>query len=120
MSDSQLLALDRERVSTFILAVHEGWSALDRRGVKSAFLALRTIFCWPPLPYAIGYWRRLFGSVRGELYFARHVRHAPGEMAALAVDVRGLLDDMPMPCLDRLYVAIKQAVANPRAVNPGS
>jgi hypothetical protein len=38
-------------------------------------------------------------------------------MAALAADVRGLLDDMPTPCLDRLYVAIKQAVANPRAVN---
>jgi hypothetical protein len=56
MSDSQLLALDRERVSTFILAVHEGWSALDRRGVKSASLALRTIFCWPPCrtPLAIG------------------------------------------------------------------
>jgi hypothetical protein len=38
----------------------------DRRGVKSAPLALRTIFCWAPLPYAVGYWRRLLGSARGE------------------------------------------------------
>jgi 2-dehydropantoate 2-reductase len=118
--DSQRLALDREGVSTFILAVREGWSALDRRGVKPASLALRTIFCWAPLPYAIGYLRRLFGSIRGEFYFARHFRYAPGEMAALAADVRGLLDEMPTPCLDRLYVAIKQAVANPQSIKRGS
>jgi hypothetical protein len=55
-SDSQRLALDREGVSTFILAVREGWSALDGRGVKSASLALRTFFCWTPCrtPLAIG------------------------------------------------------------------
>lgn len=104
------LAADRERVSTFILAVREGWSALDRRGIKAAPLALHTIFCWLPLPYAVAYWRRLLGSARGEFYFARHVRHAPAEMAALASDVRELLDAVPAPHLARLYAAIDAAI----------
>jgi 2-dehydropantoate 2-reductase len=116
--DSQRLALDRDGVRAFILAVREGWSALDRRGVKPAPLGLRVIFCWAPLPYAIRYWRRLFDT-RGEFYFARHARHAPAEMAALAVDVRKVLDDVPTPCLDRLYAAIRQAVANPQGTNRG-
>ena len=104
------LAADRERVSTFILAVREGWSALDRRGVRAAPLALRTIFCWLPLRYAVAYWRRLLGSARGEFYFARHVRHAPAEMAALTSDVREFLDEVPAPHLARLYAAIDAAV----------
>lgn len=108
--DASTLAADRERVSTFILAVREGWSALDRRGVGAAPLALRTIFCWLPLPYAAAYWRRLLGSARGEFYFARHVRHAPAEMAALASDVRELLDEGPAPHLARLYAAIDAAI----------
>jgi 2-dehydropantoate 2-reductase len=70
------LAANPEGVSTFILAVREGWAALDRRCVKLAPLALRTIFCWVPLPFAILYWRRLLDSSRGKLYFARHARHA--------------------------------------------
>jgi len=58
--------------------------------------------------FAIKYWQRLFGS-RGELYFAGHVRHAPAEMAALAADVRELLDTEPTPCLNGLYTAIDLA-----------
>ena len=96
--DAQKFAANREMVRTFILAVREGWSALDRRGVKPAPFALRAIFCWVPMLFAIKYWQRLFGS-RGELYFAGHVRHAPAEMAALAADVRELLDTEPTPCL---------------------
>jgi hypothetical protein len=114
--DARKLAANAEGVGTFILAVREGWSALDRRGVKSAPLALRTIFCWAPLPYAVGYWQRLLGSARGEFYFARHTRHAPKEMAALAADVRELLALLPVPCLDRLYSAINQAVQNSHSV----
>jgi len=115
--DAQSLASNKEYVRTFILAVREGWSALDRRGVKSAPLALRTIFCWVPLSSAIGYWRRLLGSARGEFYFARHARHAPTEMETLAADVRALLDDVPTPCLDRLYSAVTQAARNSHEIN---
>jgi 2-dehydropantoate 2-reductase len=114
--DARRLAVNAEGVATFILAVREGWSALDRRGVNSAPLALRAIFCWAPLPYAVAYWRRLLGSARGEFYFARHARHAPKEMATLAADVRELLDLVPVPRLDRLYSAINQAVQNSHSV----
>ena len=107
--DARRLAANPEGVATFIEAVREGWSALDRRGVEPAPLALRTILCWVPLPFAVAYWQRLLRSARGELYFAAHVRRAPAEMAALSIDIRGLLDDMPTPRLDRLYTAIKAA-----------
>jgi 2-dehydropantoate 2-reductase len=108
--DAQSLVASPQGVATFIKAVREGWSALDRRHVRPAPLALRTILCWVPLPLAIAYWRRLLNSARGEIYFARHARHAPAEMAALAADVRELLDDLPTPCLNRLYAAISASV----------
>ena len=107
--EARCLASNPQRVEAFILAVREGWSALDRRGVASAPLALRSIICWVPLRYAVGYWQRLLGSLRGEFYFARHAQHAPAEMAALAADVRELLDGTPVPCLHRLYAAIDRA-----------
>jgi 2-dehydropantoate 2-reductase len=109
--DAGRLAASVEGVGTFISAIREGWAALDRRGVHPAPFALRVIFCRVPKRFAIAYWQRLLGSVRGELYFARHARHAPAEMAALAADVRELLDDAPTPCLDRLYAAINRAAA---------
>jgi 2-dehydropantoate 2-reductase len=116
--DARSLAANREGVGAFILAVREGWSALDRRGVKPAPLALRAIFCWVPLTYAVAYWQRLLGSDRGEFYFARHTRHAPAEMAALAADVRELLDEVSVPHLSRLYAAIDRAMVNAQADVP--
>jgi 2-dehydropantoate 2-reductase len=104
--DALLLSADKELVRTFILAVREGWSALDRIGVGPATLALRTIFCWVPLPMAVAYWRRLFGSDRGEYYFARHTRHAPAEMRALVADVRLVIRGAPTPHLQLLYAAV--------------
>jgi len=85
--DTLLLSKDKALIRTLILAVREGWSALDRLGVAPAPLTLRAIFSWVPLPFAVSYWRRLFGSPRGDLYFARHVRRAVVEMAALKADV---------------------------------
>jgi ketopantoate reductase len=113
--DAERLAASPEGVSTFIQAVREGWTALDRQHIQAAPVALRTILCWVPLPFAISYWRRLLGSERGDLYFAQHARHAPVEMAALAADVRELLGYVPTPSLDRLYAAIdRAAVDTPR------
>lgn len=64
-----------------------------------------------PMPFAVLYWRRLLGSHKGEYYFARHMRHAAKEMAALAADVRSLLADEDLPLLQQLYAAIDGAVA---------
>jgi 2-dehydropantoate 2-reductase len=111
--DARLLAADQELVRTFVLAVREGWSALDRIGVAPPPLALRAIFCWVPLPFATAYWRRLLGSARGEYYFAVHTRHAIREMAALADDVRALIRNADAPHLWRLYDAIYAETSRP-------
>ncbi len=74
--DARRLAANPEAIATFILAVREGWSALDRQGVTSAPLVLRAIFCWVPLKYAVSYWRRLLGSARGSS-ISRVMRDTP-------------------------------------------
>ena len=62
--------------------------------------------CWVPLRFSAMYWCRLLDSPKGDLYFARHARHAPAEMAALAADVRGLLCQLEAPELRRLLTTI--------------
>jgi 2-dehydropantoate 2-reductase len=114
---AQRLAASHDGVRDLVLGVREGWAALDRRGFGPAPLALRLIFCRVPIPFAVAYWRRLLGSPLGELYFARHVRHAPAEMEALAADVRQLLDRVPTPSIDQLYAAIGRAAGG--ALNAG-
>jgi hypothetical protein len=84
---------------------------MNRRAVGPAPLVLRAIFEWAPLPLAVRYWQWLLGSPRGEHYFAPHARHAAKEMAALASDVRELLQGEAAPHLLRLYAAIDQAAA---------
>jgi ketopantoate reductase len=105
--DACLLAQNAEAVGRLIVGVREGWAAQDRNGVGSAPLALRTIMCWVPLRLSAIYWSRLLGSPRGELYFARHVRHAPAEMASLADDVRIALRANEAPELRRLLASIE-------------
>lgn len=107
--DAHRLSTDPPLVREIILGIREGWAALDARGVAAAPLPLRVIFCWMPLPFAVKYWQRLFGSKRGEHYFARHARHAAPEMAALAADVRAIVGKSAMPHLRALYAAIDRA-----------
>lgn len=104
--DARLLSFDKNAVRTFILAVREGWSALDGRSVAPAPLALHTILCWVPMPLAVRYWCRVFGSWRGGHYFARHIRNTSEEIAALVADVRALVLNHKTPHLRRLYDAI--------------
>jgi len=107
--DMRRLAADPSRVREMILAVREGWHALDHLHVAPAPLALRSIFSWVPLPFAVSYWRKLLASDRGEIYFARHGRHAVAEMAVIADDVRGLIGPAPAPNLQMLYDGIDAA-----------
>jgi len=110
-SNARVLAKDSRRVRNLIVGIREGWEAMDRRSIGPAPLALRAIFQWVPLPFAMRYWQRLLGSPRGEYYFAQHARHAAKEMAALAADVRDLVQDEAAPQLLRLYAAINRAAA---------
>jgi 2-dehydropantoate 2-reductase len=109
-SDARALAEDSTRVRNFIIGIREGWEIMDRRAIGPAPLALRAIFQWLPLPFAIRYWQRLLSS-RGEYYFAQHTRYAATEMAALASDVRELLHGEAAPQLLYLYAAIDRAAA---------
>jgi 2-dehydropantoate 2-reductase len=104
--DARRLAADSTRIRRMITAIREAWSAMDRLGVAQAPLALRAIFQWVPLPFAVIYWRRLLASPRGEYYFASHARRASTEMAALAADVRALLNHEPIPELSQLFAVI--------------
>jgi 2-dehydropantoate 2-reductase len=105
--DARLLAQNSEAVTRVILGVRQGWAAEDRNGVGAAPLALRTMMCWVPLRLSAIYWRRLLASPRGDLYFARHARHAPAEMASLAADVRASLCENEAPELRRLLAFIE-------------
>ncbi len=109
--DANRLAADVHLLRSFIVAVREGWAALDKLRVAPPPLALRAIFCWVPLSFAVNYWRSLLRSARGDLYFARHTRHAAREMAALAEDIRSLTSEA-MPQLRRLYAAIDRVAEN--------
>jgi hypothetical protein len=105
--DARLLAQDVEAVRRLIVGVREGWDAQDREGMAFAPLALRRMMCWVPLRLSAIYWSRLLASPRGDLYFARHVRHAPAEMASLADDVRSSLPENKAPELRRLLASIR-------------
>lgn len=109
--DPHLLASNPNAVRRFIRGVREGWRALDRMHVSSAPFALRSIFCWVPLHFSVRYWCRLLDSPRGDLYFARHARHAPTEMVALAADVRALTNSAEAPELYELLIEIDRWAA---------
>jgi 2-dehydropantoate 2-reductase len=104
--DASRLSQNTETVRRFVVAVREGWAAQDRKRLGAAPLALRTMMCWVPLPLSARYWSRLLASPQGDLYFARHTRHAPAEMASLADDVRGFLGEREAPELLRLLASI--------------
>jgi 2-dehydropantoate 2-reductase len=108
-SDAARLSKDSQRIRTLIVAIRQGWAAMDRLGIAPAPLALRAIFQWVPLPLAILYWQRFLGSSKGEYCFARHTRCAAKEMSALAQDVRALLANEGVPELRRLYASIDSA-----------
>jgi hypothetical protein len=104
--DASRLAKNPATVRRFILAVRQGWAAQDRRRIGPAPFALRSILCWVPLRFSTRYWCRLLASPHGDIYFARHVLHAPQEMAALAQDLRNSFDASQAPELQSLLASI--------------
>jgi 2-dehydropantoate 2-reductase len=104
--DASRLAKNPAMVRRFILAVRQGWAAQDRRRVGPAPFALRAIMCWVSLRFSARYWCRLLASPHGDIYFARHVRHAPIEMAYLAQDVRNFFGESEAPELQSLLASI--------------
>jgi len=112
--DPLRLSSDSAGVRAFILAIREGWEAMDWHAIGSVPLALCAILERRPFPIAAAYWKRLLASPRGEYYFARHARRAATEMSALAGDVLVLLCDDAVPRLRRLYASIDRVAATAR------
>jgi 2-dehydropantoate 2-reductase len=70
--DNYQLARSTKTLALFADGVREGLRLLRTLGFPPAPLNLRAIFTWMPRGVTIAYWRRLFGSARGQYYFAEH------------------------------------------------
>jgi 2-dehydropantoate 2-reductase len=115
--DALQLARNFITLRRLLVGVREGWAAQDRKRLRPAPFGLRVIMGWVPMWLAARYWSRLLASDRGEIYFAKHTRHAPAEMAALANDVRGFLRKGEAPELESLLASIDGWTHPPREYN---
>jgi 2-dehydropantoate 2-reductase len=106
--DNERLARTPELVALFAAGVREGFGALRTLGLPPPPTSLRAIFGWLPNRITIAYWRRLFGSSRGEAYFAWHARTAWEEGTALGSEVRELVrqSGRATPAFDQLCASI--------------
>ncbi|WP_308466579.1 ketopantoate reductase family protein [Rathayibacter soli] len=110
------LAGDRASVRDIVLAVREGFTALQqpgrrpsgayRPGVTVTPAALRIIFLRMPAWFAARYWQRQLAGDLGRLGLAPHAMSARfTELPALQRDVRALLAPTILPRLERLFTA---------------
>jgi 2-dehydropantoate 2-reductase len=111
--DNYQLARSTKTLALFADGVHEGLRLLRTLGFPPAPLNLRAIFTWMPRGVTIAYWRRLFGSARGQYYFAEHARVAWAEMKMLSEEVRAVLSVSATkePAFVRLCAAIDSYAA---------
>ena len=75
------LAADPTTVRLMIRATRDAFRAVDDLEIPAN---LRWLYLRMPTAFAVRYWRRVFASPRGELWFGAHSRAAPDEMHALA------------------------------------
>jgi 2-dehydropantoate 2-reductase len=117
-ADNYELARSPEIMILFVKGVREGLKSLRALGLPPPPLNLRAIFEWMPRSIAIAYWRRLFGSERGQYYFAEHARVAWAEMKMLSDEVRALpgMGAPAAPSFDLLCGAI-DAYAGPMSAS---
>ena len=84
-SDPTALAADASTLRLMVRATREAFEALDDVEIPAN---LRWLYLRMPTAFAVRYWRRVFASPRGELWFGAHSRAAPDEMHALAHELR--------------------------------
>ena len=80
-TDASALAADSTTLRMMVRATHDAFQALDDAEIPAN---LRWLYCRTPTALAVRYWRRVFASPRGELWFGAHSRAAPEEMYTLA------------------------------------
>ncbi len=100
------LASNMEVRKCIFAGIEEGWACLDEQQVGPAPLALRAIFSWVPRSLTDFYWRRLFASPEGELYFGQHFRHATSESKFLAEGILLRIQREAAPNLRHLIAAL--------------
>ena len=84
-SDPTALAADASTLRLMVRATREAFEALDDVEIPAN---LRWLYLRMPTGFAVHYWRRVFASPRGELWFGAHSRAAPDEMYTLASELR--------------------------------
>ncbi len=105
--DPARLAADPPAMRLMVRATKQAFRALRSEGNMEIPTNLRILYGLPTV-VAITYWRRLFASPRGELWFAGHARAAPEEMRSLAIELRATLpsDRRSSPDLNRLLATL--------------
>src|ERR1700683_3344836 len=95
------LAADARTLRLMVLATQDAFEALDDVEIPAN---LRWLYLRTPTAFAVRYWRRVFASPRGELWFGAHSRAAPDEMHALAAELRAAVQKTgrPTPHFDAL------------------
>jgi 2-dehydropantoate 2-reductase len=81
--DAPRLAADRATMRLMVRATHQAFTALRSTSSAEIPTNLRILYSLPTV-FVTAYWRRVFTSPRGELWFAAHSRAAREEMHALA------------------------------------
>jgi 2-dehydropantoate 2-reductase len=103
-TDAAKLAADPDAVGLMVRATREAFRALGATGNAEIPANLRMLYLRLPTAFIVRYWRRVFASPRGELWFGAHSRAAPEEMRALAEKLQTALRQTgrPTPNLDDL------------------
>ena len=101
--DAPRLAADPTTMQLMVLATREAFNALRAGGNNEIPTNLRVLYRLPTA-FVIAYWRRVFTSPRGELWFGAHSRAAPEEMHTLAQHLQQAVHrtGRPTPHLERL------------------
>ena len=102
--DPARLAADSRTLRSMVLAIRQAFTALRAAGNAEIPANLRVLFLCLPTTFAVAYWRRVFASPRGELWFGAHTRAAPDEMRSVAHELQEALrrTGHPTPDLDGL------------------
>ena len=82
-TNAAALAADAKTLRLMVFATRDAFKALEDAEIPAN---LRWLYLRMPTASAVRYWRRVFASPRGELWFAAHSRAAPEEMHALAYE----------------------------------
>ena len=88
--DPVALAADEATMRLMVSATRQAFAALRADGNAEIPMNLRSLYRLPTR-IVIGYWRHVFTSPRGELWFGAHSRAAPEEMHQVADELRAAL-----------------------------